>query len=83
MRKPTPGESLFLAGTLTTALLATAEVIPNVMQELKEDAHQASEELKRTKSANPADTFTAGLIIGLVGGAVATTKVISDKINNP
>lgn len=83
MRKPTPGESVFLAGTLTTALLATAEVVPNVMQELKEEAHQASEELKRTKSANPADTFTAGLIIGLVGGAVATTKVISDKINNP
>lgn len=83
MRKPTPGESVFLAGTLTTALLATAEVVPNVMQELKEDAHQASEQLKRTKSANPADTFTAGLIIGLVGGAVATTKVISDKINNP
>jgi len=83
MRKPTPGESVFLAGTLTTALLATAEVVPNVMQELKEDAHRASQELKRTKSTNPADTFTAGLIIGLVGGAVATTKVISDKINNP
>ena len=83
MRKPTPGESVFLAGTLTTALLVTAEVVPNVMQELKEDAHQASEELKRKNSANPADTFTAGLIIGLVGGAVATTKVISDKINNP
>ncbi|MEG3908659.1 hypothetical protein [Microcoleus sp. POL10_C6] len=83
MRKPTPGESVFLAGTLTTAILTTAEVVPNVMQELKEDAHQASQELKRTKSANPADTFTAGLIIGLVGGAVGTTKVISDKINNP
>ena len=83
MRKPTPCESVFLAGTLTTALLVTAEVVPNVMQELKEDAHQASEELKRKNSANPADTFTAGLIIGLVGGAVATTKVISDKINNP
>lgn len=83
MRKPTPGESVFLAGTLTTALLVTAEVVPNVMQELKDDAHQASEELKRKNSANPADTFTAGLIIGLVGGAVATTKVISDKINNP
>ena len=82
MRKPTPGESVFLAGTLTTAILTTAEVVPNVMQELKEDAHQASQELKRTKSANPADTFTAGLIIGLVGGAVGTTKVISDKINN-
>jgi len=83
MRKPTPGESVFLAGTLTTALLVTAEVVPNVMQDLKEDAHQASEELKRKNSANPAHTFTAGLIIGLVGGAVATTKVISDKINNP
>lgn len=83
MRKPTPGGSVFLAGTLTTALLVTAEVVPNVMQELKEDAHQASEELKRKNSANPADTFTAGLIIGFVGGAVATTKVISDKINNP
>ncbi|MEG4170628.1 MULTISPECIES: hypothetical protein [unclassified Microcoleus] len=68
---------------MTTAILTTAEVVPNVMQELKEDAHQASQELKRTKSANPADTFTAGLIIGLVGGAVGTTKVISDKINNP
>ena len=83
MRKPTPGESVFLAGTLTTALLVTAEVVPNVMQELKEDAHQASEGLKRKNSANPADTFTAGLIMGLVGGAVAKTKVISDKINNP
>ena len=83
MRKPTPCKSVFLAGTLTTSLLVTAEVVPNVMQELKEDAHQASEELKRKNSANPADTFTAGLIIGLVGGAVATTKVISDKINNP
>jgi isocitrate/isopropylmalate dehydrogenase len=83
MRKPTPGKSVFLAGTLTIPLLATAEIVPNVIQGLREDAHHASEELKRKNSANPADTFTAGIIIGLVGGAVTATKVISDKINNP
>ncbi|MEG4838376.1 hypothetical protein [Microcoleus sp. B9-D4] len=83
MRKLTPSESVFLAGTLTASILTTLEVVPGIIDKLKEQAHQASEERKRTKAVNPADTFTAGLIIGLVGGAVATTKVISDKINNP
>ncbi|MEG3899003.1 MULTISPECIES: hypothetical protein [unclassified Microcoleus] len=82
MRKLTPGESLFIAGTLTTAILATAEIVPDVMQELKEDAHQASQELKRTKSANPADTFTAGVIVGLAAGSAVTLKVVAEKINN-
>jgi methyl coenzyme M reductase subunit C len=68
---------------LTTALLVTAEIVPGVIEEFRQDAHQASEELKRKNSANPADTFTAGIIIGLVAGAVTATKVISDKINNP
>ncbi|MEG4497029.1 hypothetical protein QUB05_07470 [Microcoleus sp. F10-C6] len=83
MRKPTASESVFLAGTLTTALLTTATVVPNVMQELQEDAHQASEELKRRNLPNPADVFTSGLVIGLVTGAIGATKVISDKLNTP
>jgi len=83
MRKPTASESVFLAGTLTTALLTTATVVPNVMQELQEDAHQTSEELKRRNLPNPADVFTSGLVIGLVIGAIGATKLISDKLNNP
>ena len=83
MRKPTATESVFLAGTLTTALLTTATVVPNVMQELQEDAHQTSEELKRRNLPNPADVFTSGLVIGLVIGAIGATKVISDKLNTP
>ncbi|MEG4445065.1 hypothetical protein QUB47_23560 [Microcoleus sp. AT9_B5] len=83
MRKPTPSESVFLAGTLTTALLATGAVVPDVIQELQEDAKQTNEELKRQNLPHPADVFTAGLITGLVAGAIGTTKVISDKLNNP
>ncbi|MEG5035340.1 hypothetical protein [Microcoleus sp. AT3-D2] len=83
MRKPTASESVFLAGTLTTALLTTATVVPNVMQELQEDAQQASEELKRKNLPNPADVFTSGLVTGLVTGAIGATKLISDKLNNP
>ena len=82
MRKPTPGESVFLAGTLTTAILATADIVPDVMQELREDAHQASQELKKNNSADPKDTFTAGVIVGLAVGSAVTLKVVAEKINN-
>ena len=82
MRKPTASESIFLAGTLTTAILVTVEVLPDVITELRDDAHQASEELKRKNSANPVDTFTAGAIIGLAAGSAVTLKVVAEKINN-
>ncbi|MEG4533004.1 hypothetical protein [Microcoleus sp. D2_18a_D3] len=82
MRKPTANESVFLAGTLTTAILATVEIVPGVIQELREDAHQASEELKRKNSVNPVDTFTAGAIIGLAAGSAVTLKVVAEKMNN-
>ncbi|MEG4044615.1 hypothetical protein [Microcoleus sp. Pol17_C1] len=82
MRKPTPGESLFLAGTLTTAILATVEIVPDVMQELQEEARQASEAYKQQKLVNPVDSFTAGAIIGIVAGSAVTLKVIAEKMNN-
>lgn len=83
MRKPTPTESVFLAGTLATAILATAEVVPDVMQELKEDAIQARELKNKSSGTSAADAFTTGVIVGMAAGVAMTAKVISDKLNNP
>ncbi|MEG4857086.1 hypothetical protein QUB75_04765 [Microcoleus sp. K1-B6] len=83
MRKPTPGESVFLAGTLTASVLATVEIVPDVAKELAEDAQKTAQLYAEQKLVHPVDSFTAGAILGIVAGSAVTLKVIAEKMNNP
>ncbi|MEG3841032.1 hypothetical protein [Microcoleus sp. herbarium14] len=83
MRKPTRSEAVFLAVTLTAATLLTVEVIPKVVESYKIQSTVARTEFKKKASTDSKDAFWTGLIIGLGVGAIGTTKLIADKINNP
>ncbi len=83
MRKPTRSEAAFLAATLTVASLATVEVVPKIIESCRNQATIAEAEFKKKNSTNSKDAFWTGLIVGVGVGAIGTTKLIADKLNNP
>lgn len=77
MRVPTPSEAGFIAATAATAMISTAAIVPDVIEEYQEQVALHADK------PNPADDFNRGFIAGVASGVAITAKVIHDKVNNP
>ena len=77
MRVPSPSEATFLAVTAGVAIVSTAAIVPNIVDDYMEQVAESADK------PNPADDFNKGFIVGAAVGAGITAKVIHDKVNNP
>lgn len=80
-RKLTKVETIFLATTLTVAILTTLEVAPKVIKSVEKQSALIQVEIKRKKMVDPKDAFSMGFLVGSGVGALATIKFIAAKIN--
>lgn len=77
MRVPTPFEAGFIAASAAVAIMSTAAIVPEFIEEYTEQVALHADK------PNPADDFNRGLITGVAAGVAITVKVIHDKVNNP